>query len=102
MNEPWPFDQGENVAAVTTRQVLREGHPILRVVHYFDDHSWAFTCGTTDDPKDGRVVGMGSVLKLDSSLREIADLPPGWGAWRESVGAPWHRYKSDAFADRNR
>src|SRR5262245_15982766 len=35
MND-WPFDQGKNVAAITTRQVLREGHPILRVIHYSD------------------------------------------------------------------
>jgi hypothetical protein len=65
----WPFDQAENVAAITTRQVLREGHPILRVVHY-SDHSWAFTCGTTDDPKDGLVVGMGCIVKIDPTLKD--------------------------------
>ena len=97
MDQPWPFDQEENVAALTTRQVLREGHPILRVVHYSDDHSWAFTCGTTDDPSDGLVVGMGCIFERDPSLREISDLPPGWGAWRESADAPWHRYENHDF-----
>jgi hypothetical protein len=77
--QPWPFDQAPNVAAITTRQVL-EGHPILRVVHYEDDHSWAFTCGTTDDESDGRVASMKSIVQRDESLKEIADLPPGWKA----------------------
>ncbi len=88
----WSFDQGPDVAAITTKQVLEEGSPILQVVHYSDDHSWAFTCGTTDDPDDGRVIGMGSALKLDPSLAEIADLPAGWGASREAPGAAWERY----------
>ncbi|MGH9968902.1 MAG: hypothetical protein ACREBG_14035 [Pyrinomonadaceae bacterium] len=50
----WPFDQAPNVAAITTRQVIESGSPILLVTHYEDDHSWAFLCGTTDRfPEDG-------------------------------------------------
>ena len=78
MDDYWPFDQGKNVAAITTRQVLREGHPILRVVHYSDDHSWAFTCGTTSDPKDALVLSMKSIVELDQTVLSIADLLPGW------------------------
>jgi hypothetical protein len=88
----WAFDQEPNVAAITTRQVLREAHPILHVVHYSDDHSWAFTCGTTDDPEDGLVVGMGEILDMDPSLAGIADLPPGWIASREKVSGEWTRW----------
>jgi len=73
MDDYWPFDQGKNVATLTTRQVLREGHPILRVVHYSDDHSWAFTCGTTSDPKDALIVSMKSVVELDQTVLSIAD-----------------------------
>lgn len=85
------------MAAITTRQVMREGYPILRVVHYSDDHSWAFTCGTTDDPADGLVVDMRCIVEHDGTLFSIADLPPGWGASREKVGAPWERYESADF-----
>lgn len=94
MEEDWPFDQAENVAAITTVQVLERRLPILRVTHSDDDRSWAFVCGTTNDVKDGRVIGMREVLELDPTLRTIADLPPGWSAWRESVGAAWHREKN--------
>ncbi len=93
--DDWPFDQGPNVAAITTRQVLREGFPILRVTHYSDDHSWAFVCGTTDDTADGKVICMAESLKLDPTLREIADLPPGWTAWREKVGGEWCRFENE-------
>jgi hypothetical protein len=92
MSVHWPFDQKQNVAAITTRQVLEDGYPILRVIHYLDDHSWAFTCGSTDDVNDGRVICMQTVIALDPSITEIADLPPGWGAWREVVGGDWQRY----------
>lgn len=87
----WPFDQAPNVAAITTRGVLDDGLPILLVQHYEDDHCWAFLCGTTSSTEDGRVVGMGTAVSLDPTLRTIADLQPGWWATRSAVGATWHR-----------
>ena len=95
MHSDWPFDQAENVAAITTKQVLNENYPILQVVHYSDDDSWAFICGTTSESTDGRVVGMGRIIQKDPTVKQIADLPPGWGAWREKVGGAWTRYRSD-------
>lgn len=83
------------MAATTTRQVIKDGLPILDVVHYLDDHSWAFVCGTTDWADDGRVITMGTALKLDPTLRGIADLPPGWAAWRDEVGGVWHRHERE-------
>jgi hypothetical protein len=43
--EHWPFHQAPNVAAVTTRAVVETGAPILLVVHYEEDDSWAFLTG---------------------------------------------------------
>jgi len=87
----WPFDQAPNVAAITTVRVLKDNFPILSVTHYSDDHSWAFTCGTTSNTEDGRVICMHDALELDPTLRTISDLPPGWTAWRERVGAEWDK-----------
>ena len=89
--DPWPFDQGPSVAAITTVNVLEHGAPILVVVHYDDDDSWAFLCGKTNDDADGRIIGMEHALRIDPSLRDVADLPPGWKAWRPAVGEAWHR-----------
>jgi len=91
MPDDWPFDQEKNAAAVTTLNVMENGLPVLVVTHYADDHSWAFLCGTTNQAADGRVISMGEVLELDPTLKSIADLPPGWMAWREKVGSLWKR-----------
>jgi len=93
--EKWPFDQAPNVAAITTRQILDDGFPILSVVHYAKDHSWAFCCGTSIATEDGRVIGMGTVLDLDPTLVEIADLSPGYRATRKAVGEPWVRWLNE-------
>ena len=93
-DDAWPFDQGPNVAAITTVNVIEHGAPILLVIHYDDDDSWAFLCGTTNDDADGRVIGMGTALRLDPTIREIADLTPGWKAWRSARGGTWKRAPS--------
>jgi hypothetical protein len=92
--EEWPFDQAPNVAAITVQSVL-DGAPILRVSHDADDHGWQFLDGREVAIVDGRVIGMGEVLTLDPSLREIADLPPGWIARRDSASDPWVRERND-------
>ena len=86
----WPFDQAPNVAAITCRSIL-DGAPILHVSHDSDDHGWQFLDGNEVDEVEGRVIGMRTALELDPSLREIADLPAGWIAWRESTAHSWHR-----------
>ena len=88
--ESWPFADTPNTASITTRQVL-EGAPILLVTHDADDGSWQLLCGTTDDPADARIVGLGAMYKRDPTLGELADLPEGWRASRASAGQPWHR-----------
>lgn len=90
----WPFDQSEEVTAITTRQVIEDGKPILMAIHYSDDHSWAFLCNTTGATEDGRVICMGSAVGIDQSIMDIADLPPGWIAERDSVGGEWRRWES--------
>jgi hypothetical protein len=90
----WPFADKPNTASITTRQVL-EGAPILLVTHDADDGCWQFLCGTTDDPEDGRIVGLGEMFKRDASLGQLADLPEGWRAWRASTELPWQRAGQD-------
>jgi hypothetical protein len=86
----WPFEASPNTASITTRQVL-EGAPVLRVTHDADDGCWQCLCGTTDNPVDARVVGVGEMYARDPTLGELADLPEGWCAWRASPGLPWER-----------
>ena len=76
------------------------GTAILMAVHYGDDHSWAFTCGTSDDPEDGRACTMREAFEHDPSIAGIADLEPGWCAWRESPTDSWQSCPLDGEADR--
>lgn len=84
----WPFDHVPNVAAVTCQNVI-DGAPILFVVHYSDDHSWAFLGGLDFEASDALLVAMKEVVELDPSISSIANLPPGWVARRESGASPW-------------
>lgn len=86
----WPFDQTPNTAAITVRSIL-EGAPVLYVSHDADDDGWQFLDGRPSDVDEGRVIGMHEVLSIDPSLRSIADLPPGWIAWRKSPADGWVR-----------
>lgn len=85
----WPCDQAPNIAAICSRQVIDENFPVLRVVHYADDGSWSFTCGTTSDSADIGIIGMGQALQLDPAVAEVASLAPGWGASRVTIGGTW-------------
>lgn len=91
MTGKWPFADARNVAVLTTANVLDGSHPVLLVTHDQDDGAWQFLCGTTNDGSDGRVVGLEEIVQLDPSLRELADLPVGWRASRESPQDSWHR-----------
>jgi hypothetical protein len=94
--DDWPFDQAPNVAAITSDAVLG-GSPILVVIHYSDDDSWAFLDGGTSQPTKGRVIGMGEAAKIDPSITEVADIPPGWIARRTHVGGAWRREPDSAM-----
>jgi hypothetical protein len=82
---------GSDALAITTRQVMREGWPILLVTHDADDGAWQFVNGhgDTDDTGSAMVVAAATVAALDPALGELASLPLGWRAWRESVDQPW-------------
>jgi hypothetical protein len=87
----WPFEDPPNTAAITTRPVMDDGAPVLLVTRDIEDGGWQFLCGTTNDSREARVVGLGRMCARDASLLDLADLPEGWRAWRADVGAPWHR-----------
>ena len=87
----WPFEDAPNTATITTVRVLDGSTPVCLVTHDADDGGWQFLCGTTDDPDDARIVALRSVVGLDPSLSQLADLPLGWRAWRRGANDPWHR-----------
>lgn len=89
--DDWPFDQPPNCATITLRQIMSGSEPILHVCHDADDHGWQFLGWGDAIESDGVVVCLSHILAHDPSVREVADLPPGWHAWRRQVGGPWTR-----------
>jgi hypothetical protein len=81
------------------RQVLEGAEPILLVSHDGDDHGWQFI-GTSDaSVEDGRIVRLEEIVRLDATVLEVADLPPGWQAVRKYVGGVWSRIQAEDEAD---
>jgi hypothetical protein len=86
----WPFDDPPNVAAITVRQIVEGGAPILLVAR--DAHAgWQFLTGEECNMADALVVSLRSILERDPTIAELTDLKPGWQATRERVGAAWKR-----------
>ncbi len=43
------------------------------------------------------VVSLERMLAIEPRIEELADLPLGWRAWRDSENAPWERAPKQAF-----
>jgi hypothetical protein len=88
----WPFADPENTAAFTLRDVVEGRTPILLATHDDDDGCWQFLDNRVDpNPDDGLVVPLRQIVLLDPTLRQLADLPAGWCAWRAAPEEPWQR-----------
>ena len=70
---------------------MHKGELITHVFHDEDDHGWQFHYAGEKSAADLLLVSLKNVVALDDSLLEIADLPPGWSAVRESRGDQWKR-----------
>jgi hypothetical protein len=76
---------------IVLRQIVHGGSPILYVCHDIEDHGWQFLGWDDFDEEDAMVVSLASMLERDPSIREVADLPPGWHAFRRTPEEPWTR-----------
>ena len=91
MSDNWPFDQPPDCAVITLRPIIFDGAPILHVTHDSDNHGWQFLGWENANVEQGAVVDLACIVKLDPTVLEIADLPPGRHAWRQSSLSPWER-----------
>ncbi len=87
----WPFSSPKNEATYTVGQIVNGEKPILLVHHDHEDGSWQFLTGGPFDMSDAKIVGLGEIAKLDPSVLELADLPAGWSASRQTLKDSWCR-----------
>jgi hypothetical protein len=57
------------------------------------DGGWQCIDGGDSDEEDAIVVGLSEIVRFESIVGELADLPLGWYAWRNAVGEPWQWQK---------
>ena len=95
MNDTWPFADPPDVMAISQRAILKEGRPILLVVHDEEDGSWQFLDGGEFRVESAMLVTLKTILNHDESVAALADLPLGWQAQRTGLGAAWRREKSE-------
>jgi hypothetical protein len=96
----WPFDDPPNVAVFTTKSIIFGRQPVLRVTHNAEDGAWQFLPPEGGGHvKDAALVSLREMIERDGTLAELADLPVGWCAERESPDSPWLRRSMDASSD---
>ena len=92
--QDWPFEDPKNLAVITVRQIVHQGEPILHVTHDREDGSWQFLGSDTPREDDAAVIALAEVVSIDPSVAQLADLPLGWHAWRNSIDEQWRRAPS--------
>jgi len=87
----WKFPDTPHTGVYLSKAVQAGTEPVTYVSHDADDGAWQFL-GDSMIESGGVLVCLHHPIDADSSLVELADLPIGWWAERESPGEPWHRY----------
>lgn len=91
-NQQWPFLDPLNTAVITNVRILDGEDWVQYVTYDEEDGAWQFLPSVgLANMKEAAVVGLKRMVQLDSRIKEVADLPYGWHAWRDDENAPWTR-----------
>ncbi|MDH5573574.1 MAG: hypothetical protein OEY89_17550, partial [Gammaproteobacteria bacterium] len=85
----WPFDKPEDHLVITLKEISNKETPILYVRHFKDDSDWLFIKLDEAVIEDYTTVPISTIIDIDPTVKEIANIPPGWHAWRESIDDEW-------------
>lgn len=90
--DTWKFKEVKNTAVIVNKKIFQNSGWIAYASHEAGDAGWQFH--TSDDEvleSDAQVVSLENIVNYDSSILELADLPVGWQAWRDSIESEWKR-----------
>lgn len=88
----WPFKDAANTAVFTSRRILNGEDWIHYITHDEDDGSWQFHPYSGPTPEEeAKIVSLKTMLEIEPRISELADLPLGWYAWRETRVGNWER-----------
>ena len=86
---PKPMEINYNQYVITTKYVINNNSPIIRVIHE-DDGDWQFL-GKEENlcESDAYVLSLGEILCLDKTLQDVLSLTLGKQAYRTSPKDNW-------------
>ncbi|WP_109784958.1 hypothetical protein [Pseudomonas sp. OV226] len=89
----WKFTDPPNVAVIANQKIFSSGDWIGYVSHDSDDGAWQFHTSQVEpvSEDDAVMVSLQSIVTLDPTVMDLADLPLGWHAWRDSKVGVWQR-----------
>ncbi|OCX51844.1 hypothetical protein BEL04_17695 [Mucilaginibacter sp. PPCGB 2223] len=98
----WPFSKSKkttekkfkeplSTSVLTTKFVTDDNKDITYVTHNEDDGSWEFLSDDVFDDQKVivRVIDLGQMLERDATLLDLADMPVGHYAVRDSRDDAW-------------
>ncbi len=88
MMKKFPFADDPRTACFTCCHVLEENKPILYVSHDEDGY-WQFLCGKEHSQEEARIVSLATILSIDESVANLANLDYGTYAVSKSPTSNW-------------
>lgn len=85
----WPFDSPPNVPCITVKAVMRGTSPILMAFRDSEDGGWQFLTGDPITMADAMLVSLQEIVDLDSTILQLAALPPGGSGARDRRDSSW-------------
>jgi hypothetical protein len=85
------LEKSTDTAAFTTKFVLEDNKVITYVKHEIEDGAWQFF---SDDEFEefesvARIIGLNEIMDKDPTLKQLADMEPGYIATRNYKGDKW-------------
>jgi Domain of unknown function (DUF4262) len=87
----WKFPDPPHTRVFLSETVHKGTETVTYVSHDADDGAWQFLGDTMSDGGGPVISCFHHPIDADPTLKELADLPPGWYAERSEPGAPWVR-----------
>jgi hypothetical protein len=87
----WVFRDLPNTLIYASRDILELGKPVLFVGRDRCDGAWQFFFRQAVQDHDLRIAALDEIVQREPTVVELADLPRGWIAVRDSAEEPWQR-----------
>ena len=91
------FEDSLNTAVFTTKFIVKDKKEITYITHETEDGAWQFFSNDNFDDFEevSMILSLDEIINLDKTVLEIADLPLGYIATRETVKDKWKISKND-------